>query len=196
MTQRRKPELLVILADLLVGVGSRLLLTHAIPGSDVWDDWVPFEDTPIQDYIESQPEQPGPVSPLLCTPFPEVSPVVPTSEFLLPIQGLRRVFGFKDGAIARMVNVSDATLENWLVDAANVASEDRKRVALLAALYTELARHFDGKPYREFSIWLEAGMDGLGGRCPAQALSDGNALAVVNYLALWSARDDLRNQAR
>ena len=133
MNQHRKPELLAILADLLVGVGSKILLAHSIPGGDVWDDWVPFEDTPIQEYIESLPHQPGPVSSMLCTPVPEVSPAIATSDLLLPIQGLRRVFSFKDQAIARMIDVSDATLRNWLVDPAKAAREDRKKVAILAA---------------------------------------------------------------
>jgi|SRR5580692_3868217 hypothetical protein len=162
MTHQRKPELLAILADLLVGLGSKVLLAHVIPGSDVWDDWVPFEDTPVQEYIESLPEQPGPVSPLLSTPVPEVSSSIPTSDFILPIQGLRRVFSFKDEAIARMIDVPNTTLQDWLSNPAEVALEDRKKVAALAALYTQLTRHFDGKPYREFLTWLERVLMGWG----------------------------------
>jgi hypothetical protein len=63
----------------------------------VWDDWVPFEDTPIQDYIESLPEQPGPVSSILCTPVPEVSAAIATSDLVLPIQGTRPGFVAKGG---------------------------------------------------------------------------------------------------
>ena len=194
MTQHRKPELVAILADLVVGVGSKVLLAHAIPGSDVWDDWTPFEDTPIQDYLESFPKEPGPVSPILRTPVPEVSPAIATADVLLPMQGLRRVFGFRGEAIAQMIDVPKAQLEDWLGDPSKVAGRDRKKVATLAALYTQLARHFDGKPYREFLTWLATGLGGLGGRCPAQALVDGNAAPVLNYLALWSARDH-RNRA-
>jgi hypothetical protein len=85
MTQHRKPELLAILADLVVGVGSKVLLGHAVPGSDVWDDWTPFEDTSIQDYLQSLPKEPGPVSPILRTPVPGVSPAIATADVLLPI---------------------------------------------------------------------------------------------------------------
>ena len=49
------------------------------------------------------------------------------------------MFGFRDEVIAQMIDVPKAQLEDWLGDPSKVAGGDRKKVATLAALYTQLA---------------------------------------------------------
>jgi hypothetical protein len=102
------------------------------------------------------------------------------------------VFGFRLKAIAGMINMPESILQGWLTRQVVPVGEDRKKTAMLSALYVQLDRHFDGKPYKEFFNWLSTPLTGLGNRCPAQALVDGNALPVLNYLALRSVQDDYK----
>lgn len=179
-------SLLAIFGDLIVGVGSRILLAHAFPGSDVWEDWVPWEETPVQDYLESLPKEMAPVDPILTGPLPEVSPDIPVSDFLLPVVGLGRVFNFQAAAVARMIDVDGSLLKDWLKGSAIPQGEQRKKLALLGSLYERLAYRFDGKPVKEFHEWMATPLEALGKRSPAQALLDGNAAAVVRLLILSS----------
>jgi hypothetical protein len=189
MAGDRKPSLMAIFADLLVGVGSKVLTAHAFPGADVWEGWIPWEETPIQDYIESTNIETGPISSILSMPFPEVSPDIPAGEFLLPIIGLGRVFGFRLKALASMIDVSDSVLSDWLTGQVVPVGDERKKTAILSVLYVQLVQHFDGKPHQELLKWLGTPLTGLGNRCPAQALVDGNVVPVVNYLALLAFLD-------
>ena len=182
--QKRKPSLAAIVADLVVGAGSKILTAHAFPAIDVWDDWAPLEERPIEEFLESLPRETGPISPLLSTPLPEVSPTIPVRDFLVPIVGLGRIFGFRATALAKIIDVNVAVLKEWLTGRSSPLSEDRKKVALLAALYVQLANRFDGKPASLFYDWMATPVAGLGGRSPDQALLDGHALAVVNCLAV------------
>jgi len=190
MAGDRKPSLIAIFADLLVGVGSTVVMAHVFPCSEVWQDWIPWEETPIQDHIKSINTETGAISPILCTPFREVSSDIPATEFLLPIMGLERIFGFRLKALATMIDVSDSVLSDWLTGHVLPVGEERKKTAV------QLAQHFDGKPHAEFLKWLGTPLIGLGSRCPAQALVHGNSLPVLNYLALWSARDDHQSRRR
>jgi hypothetical protein len=194
MTGQRKPSLKAILADLLVGVGSQVLMAHAFPDGDVWDDWVPWEETPIQEYLESLPEETEPVDSFLSTPLPVVSLDIPLADLLLPIVGLERVFGFRVTAISSMIGVPVPIVQDWLKGRIAPVGADLIKIALLSSLYVQLARHFDGKPHQEFHRWLATPLAGLGKRCPAQALLEGHALPVLNYLTLWSVRDERRRQ--
>jgi hypothetical protein len=167
-------------------------MARAFPGADVWEDWTPWQETPIEDYLESTSTDTGPVDSALRKPFPEPSPSHSTDDFLLPIIGLGKVFGFRAKAIATMINVTEPVLESWLTGEVAPVGENRKKVAMLAVMYDLLTRHFDGKPHREFLTWLGTRLPGLGNRCPAQALMDGNALPVLNFLVLWSVWEDSR----
>jgi hypothetical protein len=190
MEAKVKPSLRAILADLLVGIGSKILMARAFPEADVWEDWTPWKETPIEDQLESISTETAPVDSTLCTPLPEPSPAIATDDFLLPIIGLSKVFGFRPKAVAAMINVPEPVLESWLTRQVAPVGENRKKVAMLAAMYDQLTRHFDGKPYRAFLTWLGTPLTGLGNRCPAQALIDGNALPVLNFLVLWSVWED------
>jgi hypothetical protein len=44
---KKKPSLAAIFADFPVGAEARILLALAFPGSDVWEEWNPLEETPI-----------------------------------------------------------------------------------------------------------------------------------------------------
>ena len=191
MTGERKPSLLVVFADLLVGVGAKVLMAQTFADADVWQEWIPWEETPIQDYVESTDVETGPISLILSLPFPEVPPDTPVSDLLLPITGLRRIFGFRLNALANMVEVSDLVLSKWLTGQVVPIGEERKKAAILSVLYVQLVQRFDGKTHQELVKWLGAPVPGLGNRCPAQALLDGNVVPVVHYLALWATRDGL-----
>src|SRR4029077_50381 len=191
---KKKPSLAAIFADFLVGAGSRILLAHAFPGSDVWEDWVPFEEIPIQEYLESLPKQPGPVDPILTDPLPEKWANAPVANLLPPVADLGRVFHFRAAAISTMIGVDVALLKDWLTGAAVPQGESRKRLAMLGALYEQLAHHFDGKPLKEFYAWMEMGLEALGGRSPAQALLDGNAAAVMWLLVIRSMGEERQGQ--
>ena len=68
MAGDRKPSLMAILADVLVGVGSKLLMARAVPGADVWQDWISWEEAPIQ-VDESTNNEIGSISSILCHRF-------------------------------------------------------------------------------------------------------------------------------
>jgi len=186
---KKKPSLAAIFTDLAVGAGAKILLAKAFPGADIWGDWAPWDETPVEEYLESLPPETGPISSLLSTRLPPVSPQIPMRDFLIPIVGLGRVFGFRASALAKMIDVDLGVLREWLTEAVVPAGEDRQKVALLAALYVQLANRFDGKPVKLFYEWMATPVAGLGGRCPDQALLDGHSLAVVNYLAVAALRE-------
>ena len=75
-------------------------------------------------------------------------------DFLLGILGLGRIFGFRATALAKMIDVDVAVLKEWLTGSSAPLGEDRKKVALLAALYVQLANRFDEKPASLFYDWM------------------------------------------
>jgi hypothetical protein len=186
----KKPSLAAIFADFFVGAGSRILLAHAFPASDVWEDWVPFEEAPIEEYLESLPKQMGPVDPILTDPLPEKWVDAPISDLLPAVVGLGMVFHFRAAAISTMIGVDVVVLKDWLTGAVVPQGESRKRLAMVRVLYEQLAQRFDGKPVKDFYAWMDMALEALGGRSPAQALLDGNAAAVIWLLVIRSMGEE------
>jgi len=80
----------------------------------------------------------------------EPSPAIATDDFLLPIIGLSTVFGFRPKAVAAMIDVSEPDLESWLTRRVAPVGENRKKVAMLAAMFDQLTRHLTANPIERF----------------------------------------------
>jgi hypothetical protein len=181
---RRAPSLSLIFSDLLLGLAPAVLLDQYFPGAA--GDWIPWDEQPATEFLTSIEESSGhvdEVSEIFSTPPPN-RPDIPTSEFLRPIDGLEELFGFKSQGLARMAGVSDQQLRDWRISDVPTDGDGRMKLVLLSTLFVQLAKRFDGKPYREFYAWLAEPLHVFGWRSPLRALHEGYLLQVVNYLAL------------
>jgi hypothetical protein len=180
--------------DLLIGLASALGLSHFFPGAA--DDFVPWDETPLGDYIESMPPERkvsyGEYSSLLALPPPN-RPDIPTSDFLRPIQGLEDVLGFTPRSLAMMAGVPEDVLAMWRLHPPS-SGEGREKLALLSTFFTLVIPHFDGKPKRMLYEWLATPREALGGRPPVIALGEARLLEVVNFAALWSLREQMNSR--
>jgi hypothetical protein len=181
---RRAPSLSLMFADLLLGLAPAVLLDQDFPAAS--GDWVPWGEQPVTEFLNSIEESRGyvdEVSDLFSMPPPD-RPDIPTSDFLRPIEGLEELFGFTSRGLARIAGVSDQQLRAWRSSDVPTGGDGRTKLALLSTLFVQLAKRFEGKPYKDFYVWMAEPLHVFGWRSPLHALYEGYLLQVVNYLAL------------